>query len=42
MKDDAPYLDEWIEHHRVIGFDRLLLYDNGRANDTRCVVDAYA
>jgi len=29
FKDEAPYLLEWIAYHRVIGFDRFVLYDNG-------------
>ena len=42
VKDEALYLAKWIEHHRSIGFDRLLLYDDGSADVTRCVLDAYA
>ena len=42
MKDKAPYLAKWIKHHRSMGFECLLLYDNGIADDTRCVLDAYA
>ena len=29
FKNEAPYLLEWIAWHRVIGFDRFVLYDNG-------------
>ena len=28
FKNEAPYLLEWIAYHRVIGFDRFVLYDN--------------
>ena len=42
MKDNAPYLVKWIEHHRSISFDRLLMYDNGYADNTRCVLDTFA
>ena len=42
VKDEAPYLVEWIEHHTLIGFDSILLYNDGSADDTQCVLDAYA
>lgn len=29
MKDEAPYLAEWIEFHKIQGFDNFHLYDNG-------------
>lgn len=29
FRNQAPYLLEWIAYHRVIGFDRFVLYDNG-------------
>ena len=27
-RDEAPYLAEWIEFHRLVGVDRFFLYDN--------------
>jgi Glycosyltransferase family 92 len=27
--DEAPYLREWIEFHRLVGVERFFLYDNG-------------
>jgi hypothetical protein len=27
-RDEAPYLAEWIEFHRIVGFERFYLYDN--------------
>jgi hypothetical protein len=27
-RDEAPYLAEWIEFHRLVGFERFYLYDN--------------
>ena len=29
FKDEARYLREWVLHHRLIGFDGMVLYDNG-------------
>ncbi len=31
-RDEAPYLREWIEFHRLAGVERFFLYDN-RSND---------
>jgi hypothetical protein len=28
-RDDADYLPEWIEFHRLVGVERFVLYDNG-------------
>ena len=28
FKDEAPYLPEWIEFHRLVGVERFFLYDN--------------
>jgi hypothetical protein len=27
-RDEAPYLREWVEFHRLVGVDRFYLYDN--------------
>ncbi|EIE52225.1 hypothetical protein C357_04357 [Citreicella sp. 357] len=29
MKNEAPYILEWIAYHRAIGFDNFLIYTNG-------------
>jgi hypothetical protein len=28
IRNEAPYLLEWIAHYRVLGFERIVLYDN--------------
>jgi hypothetical protein len=28
FKDEAPYLREWIEFHRIVGVERFFMYDN--------------
>ena len=28
-RNEAPYLAEWIEFHRLVGAERFFLYDNG-------------
>lgn len=42
VKDEGPYLSEWIEHHKLIGFDTILLYNDHSTDDTQCVLDSYA
>jgi hypothetical protein len=29
FKNEAPYLKEWLEYHRMVGVDHFYLYDNG-------------
>lgn len=29
VRDENEYLKEWIVHHLAIGFDEIILYDNG-------------
>lgn len=29
VKNELPYLPEWLAYHRVVGVDQVLLYDNG-------------
>ena len=33
-RDDAEYLPEWIEFHRLVGVERFFLYDNGSTTIT--------
>jgi hypothetical protein len=35
FKDEAPYLPEWIEFHRLVGVERFFLYDNGSGDAGR-------
>jgi hypothetical protein len=37
-RDDAPYLAEWIEFHRLVGVERFFLYDNGSLDEHRSVL----
>jgi Glycosyltransferase family 92 len=38
FKDEAPYLAEWIEFHRLIGVERFFLYDNSSGDTSRVVL----
>ena len=41
FKDEAPYLSEWIEFHRLVGVERFFLYDNGSGDGGREVVEPW-
>jgi Glycosyltransferase family 92 len=41
FKDEAPYLPEWIEFHRLAGVERFFLYDNGSGDTGREVVEPW-
>ncbi len=34
MKDEAPYILEWIAYHRMIGVDNFIIYTNGCTDGT--------
>ena len=40
-RDDAAYLAEWIEFHRLMGVERFFLYDNGSTDHHREVLAPY-
>jgi hypothetical protein len=39
--NEAPYLREWIEFHRLAGVERFFLYDNGSTDDHLDVLAPY-
>ncbi len=41
LKDEAPYLDEWITFHLMMGFDHFYIYDNGSTDGTQEVLAKY-
>ena len=40
-RDEARYLAEWIEFHRLVGFERFFLYDNLSSDDHLEVLEPY-
>jgi glycosyl transferase family 92 len=40
-RDHAGYLVEWIEFHRLVGFERLFLYNNLSTDEHREILDPY-
>ena len=41
IKNEAPYIREWIEYHRIVGVDHFYIYDNGSTDDIRNVLEPY-
>jgi hypothetical protein len=41
FKDEAPYLPEWIEFHRLVGVERFFLYDNASSDGGREIVEPW-
>lgn len=41
MKDEGPYLKEWLEYHILVGVEKFYLYDNGSSDDTMNIVKPY-
>jgi hypothetical protein len=40
-RDEAPYLEEWIEFHRLVGVERFYFYDNESGDDSLAVLAPY-
>ena len=41
FKHENDYLQEWIEFHRLVGFDHFFLYDNDGSEETRALLQGY-
>ncbi len=41
LKDETPYLVEWVEHHLGIGVEHFVLYDNNSVIPTKQTLEAY-
>lgn len=41
FQDEAPYLKEWIEFHKLVGVDHFYLYNNCSTDDFLSVVQPY-
>ncbi|WP_163849433.1 glycosyltransferase family 2 protein [Pseudooceanicola aestuarii] len=39
MKNEAPYILEWIAYHRAVGFDNFLIYTNDCSDGTDAILD---
>ena len=41
VKNEGPYLKEWIEYHKMVGVDRFYIYDNESTDNTKEVLSDY-
>jgi hypothetical protein len=41
ITNEAAYLPEWIEFHRLVGFEKFLLYDNDSVDKPEAVLEPY-
>jgi len=41
FKDEADYLKEWIEYHRIIGVNHFYLYNNNSTDDFKNILQPY-
>jgi len=41
FRNEAPYLREWIEFHRIVGVERFYLYQNRSDDDWEAVLRSY-
>lgn len=41
MKDEGPYLKEWLDFHILAGVDKFYLYDNGSTDNTTEILKPY-
>lgn len=41
VKNEGPYLREWIEYHKIVGVERFYLYDNESDDDTKKILEPY-
>lgn len=42
VKDEGPYLLEWIAHHRLVGVQHFVLFDNGSTDGTTALLSGLA
>ncbi|MBT8456852.1 MAG: glycosyltransferase family 2 protein [Rhodobacteraceae bacterium] len=39
MRNEGPYVLEWVAHHRAVGFDRILVFTNACTDGTDRILD---
>lgn len=42
VKDEALYLQEWLEFHLIQGVEHFFIYDNGSTDETHQILEHYA
>lgn len=41
LKNEAPYIKEWIEFHKLVGVERFYLYDNESTDNVKEILEPY-
>ena len=41
IKNEGPYLKEWLEYHKLIGVEHFYVYDNESTDDTKDILKPY-
>jgi len=41
LKNEAPYIKEWIEYHKLVGVERFYLYDNESEDNLKDILQSY-
>ena len=41
LKNEAPYIKEWIEYHKMLGVNRFYLYDNESDDNVKDILQPY-
>lgn len=41
IKNEAHYIKEWIEFHKLVGVDRFYIYDNESTDNVKDVLKEY-
>ena len=41
MKNEGPYLKEWLDYHILVGVEKFYLYDNESTDDTKEILKPY-
>lgn len=41
LYNEAPYIKEWIEYHKMLGVERFYLYDNGSDDNVKEILKPY-
>jgi glycosyltransferase involved in cell wall biosynthesis len=41
IKNEAPYIAEWIEYHLLVGVTKFYIYDNGSTDNLKQILEPY-
>lgn len=41
IKNEASYIEEWIEYHKKIGIQKFYIYDNESEDNVKAILDCY-